>query len=155
MAGRMNSNFLNDFLEYIKVNDCNISDLSKKCKDFIIEYVSDNETYEDAKCAVYIGSCENANPKLAFIEVKKANLPKYRFEFMEPSQVNSFVPGFAGSIKVPDDNDLSEAFVTRLQNNCLNKNLICVKKAARAYLENAAARYPDTCNQNIQFKVLR
>jgi hypothetical protein len=155
MAGRTDSVFNIEILKFLEENDSNLLELSLNCIEFMKNYFLEIEQYEDAKCAIYLGSCENGIPKLAFTEMKKADIESYRFEIMEASQINSFVPGFAGSISVPTDDDLSETFIKRLQNNCFNLNLTCVKKAARDYLKNAALRYPDTCNQNIQFEVLR
>lgn len=65
---------------------------------------------------------------------------------MEPLQFNIFVPGFAGIVNLPEDEGLSNAFVQRDMNKCFNKNITCVKKAAREYLLNATSRYPETYN---------
>ncbi|MCM3789441.1 hypothetical protein M3221_13630 [Domibacillus indicus] len=57
---------------------------------------------------------------------------------------------FAGE---PNLGDLQDEFVNRI--NPTNLNLSLVKKAANDYLRKSAARYPETCNQNIQFEFLK
>lgn len=155
MAGRIDTNFMEHFLDFVRENDTEISDLSQKCLDYIKEFVSSDEAHEDTRFAVYIGSCENRTPKLAYLEVKKIDLPNYKLQVMEPPEVDSFAPGYAGSFKFPEDDDLTTDFEQRVINNCFNRNLTCVKKAARDFLINAASRYPETCNQNIKIEVLR
>jgi hypothetical protein len=56
-------------------------------------------------------------------------------------------------LKVPDDDDLAEAFLKRVQNS-QDLNRLGVRMAAEEYLKKAAARYPETCNQKIRFKRL-
>jgi len=154
MSGRIDTNFYDGIIEFIRQNDCEITDLSNLVLTHIKHHMSENERYEDARFAVYIGSCINATPKLAFIEVEKNNLENHKLTIMEPP-INGFVPGFAGSISVPQDDDLSYAFIERVRNNCDNLNLTCVKRAAKDYLEKAAERYPERCNQNIKFEIIR
>lgn len=154
VAGRTDSIFIELLLEFIEKNDGEITSLTKKVSRFIKKYLIQIDPFEESKCSVYIGECEAGNPKLAHIEMRKADLPKYKSKIMELPQINSFVAGVAGSIKVPDDDDLYDAFVVKV-GNCVNLNFGCVKRAAKEYLERAAARYPKTCNQNIQIETLR
>jgi anaerobic ribonucleoside-triphosphate reductase len=155
MAGRIDTNFMEHFLDFVRENDTEVTDLSHKCLEYIKEFVSSDEAHEDTRFAVYIGSCENRTPKLAYIEVKKFDLPNYQLQVMEAPEVDSFAPGYAGSFKFPEDDDLTTAFEQRVINNCFNRNLTCVKKAAKDFLISAASRYPETCNQNIKFEFLR
>lgn len=155
MAGRIDTHFMEHFLNFVRENDTEVTDLSHKCLEYIKEFVSSDEAHEDTRFAVYIGSCENRTPKLAYIEVKKFDLPNYQLQVMEPPEVDSFAPGYAGSFKFPEDDELTTAFEQRVMNNCFNRNLTCVKRAARDFLISAASKYPETCNQNIKFEVLR
>lgn len=95
MAGRIDTNFMEHFLDFVRENDTEVTDLSHKCLEYIKEFVSSDEAHEDTRFAVYIGSCENRTPKLAYIEVKKFDLPNYQLQVMEPPEVDSFAPGYA------------------------------------------------------------
>lgn len=150
MSGRVNSNFHDGFIEFIRENDCEITDLADLTLAHIKQHMSENELYEDAKFAVFIGSCIDANPKIALIQVNKNNLENTTHNIMQLSSYG-FAPLPAGSISITRDNDLIQTFKERVG---ANLNLSNVEQAAREYLMRAASRYPETCNQNTKIEIV-
>lgn len=153
-SGRLDTCFREDFLKFLNENDCELSELYKVVYQYVYDYMVNVEIAPDAKCAIYIGCCNNSIPELAEIKIKKSELSKAVHEHYVAEE-NQYIVKTAGSIRIPEDDDLFDTIIGNLGNSCPTLSLACVRKVAKDYLEKAAARYPETCNQNIKFERLR
>ncbi|GAB6553203.1 hypothetical protein ACQVSN_07030 [Bacillus mobilis] len=154
ISGRFDPSFRNSFLEFLQEKDCELSKLHKLAYQYVYEHMVNVEINPDAKCAIYIGCCNNSVPELVEIRIKKSDLSSTVCTY-EVAEKNQFIVKIAGSIRVPNDDDLSDQFMSRVAERCPTLSLTCVRRAAEEYLKKAAARYPETCNQNIKFERLR
>lgn len=154
ISGRLDPGFRSDFLEFLNENDCELSEMYKLAYRYIYEHIKNVEVNETSKCAIFIGCCANSTPELVDIRIKKKDLSNTVCEYhtLEEGQI---IANMAGSIKVPEDDDLSDVFMRRVTEGCISASLSCVRIAAKEYLMSAASRYPATCNQNIKFERLR
>lgn len=153
VSGRFDKIFTDSFLSFLEENDDKLSVLYKKAYEYVYDYMENVEPHEEAKCGIYIGCCNNSTPELAEIRMKKNDIANAFHEYQVPKP-NQFIVNFAGSIHVPEDDDLADAFKKRVLDS-QSLGLTGVRKAAEDYLKKAASRYPDTCNQNIVFERLR
>jgi len=154
ISGRFDPSFRGSFLEFLNEKDCELARLHKLAYQFVYDHMENVEINDDAKCAIYIGCCTKSTPELVDIRINKNDLSNAVCAY-EVAGNEQFIVKMAGSIGVPKDDDLSDTFMSRVTKGCPTASLSCVRKAAEEYLKNAAARYPETCNQNIKFKRLR
>lgn len=154
ISGRMDPSFRSNFIDFLNEKDCELSELHKLAFQYVYDHMENVEINDEAKYAIFIGCCNNSAPELADIRVKKNDLSNTVCEYLllENDQI---IANFAGSISVPEDDDLSDTFMRRATEGCTSASLSCVRKAAEEYLKSAASRYPDTCNQIIKFERLR
>ncbi|MBT2701590.1 hypothetical protein J7E79_30545 [Bacillus sp. ISL-40] len=155
VSGRLDPGFISSFLQFLDENDCELSKLYKLAYQYVYEHIVNVEIHADAKCAIYIGCCNNSTPELVDIRIKKNDLSNTVCTYEVAETNGQFIAKMAGSITVPNDDDLFDAFKSRVEERCQTLSLICVRRAAEEYLKKAAARYPDTCNQIIKFERLR
>ncbi|NCT38607.1 hypothetical protein GTW56_21755 [Bacillus sp. EB93] len=154
ISGRLDPGFRSNFLEFLNENDGELSELHKLAFQYVYNHMENVEINDEAKCAIFIGCCNNSAPELADIRVKRSDLSNTVCEYhaLEDGQI---IANMAGSISVPEDDDLSDAFMRRVTEGCTSASLSCVRRAAEEYLKSAASRYPATCNQIIKFQRLR
>lgn len=154
ISGRLDPIFRSSFLEFLNENDCELNQLYKLAYQYVYDHIENVELNENAKCAIYMGCCNNSTPELVEIIIDKSDLTNATCTY-EIAEYDQFIVKMTGSISVPKDDDLSDTFMSRVNKGCPTASLSCVRKAAAEYLKSAAARYPETCNQNIKFKRLR
>ena len=153
MTGRFNEDLTNLLINFLKENDTTIDKLSQIAHDFVKDYITNDISVEYQRVTVTIGSCDDSRPTVSYIEVDTRYLSETIIDICEVTEAGSFVPIFTGNRK--NTPDLQVAFIERVQNNSINYNIRSVRNAAKEYLEKAALRYSETCNQNIVFKILR
>lgn len=153
-SGRLDTCFREDFLKFLNENDCELSKLYKLVYQYVYDYMVNVEIAPDAKCAIYIGCCNNSIPELAEIRIKKSELSKAIYKHHVPEKDQLLIK-VAGSIREPEDDDLFYSILGNMTERCPDLALPRVRIVAKEYLEKAAARYPETCNQNIKFERLR
>jgi len=153
ITGRYNEELTSLLVTYLKDNDTQIKELTQLALNYVREYITNDDSIEYQRVTVTMGSCENSRPRISYIEVDTRDLPETIIDVCEVGKIGSFVPVFAGNRK--NTKDLQEAFNGRVLNDGINFNITVVRRAAKEYLEKAAARYPETCNQNIVFERLR
>ena len=153
MTGRFNEELKELLINFLKENDTKIEELSQLAHDFVKDYITNDSSIEYQRVTVTIASCDNARPIVSYVEVDTRGLSETIIDICEVTEFGSFLPMFTGNRK--KTSDLQVAFIERVQNNSINYNIRSIRNAAREYLEKAALRYPETCNQNIVFKRLR
>ncbi|MEF2097308.1 hypothetical protein V3595_22065 [Bacillus sp. CFBP9009] len=151
MSGRVDPKFYDGFIEFIRKNDCEITQLADLTLNHIKQHMSEKESNEGAKFVALIGSCTDANPRLFSIRADKNNLGQAAVMPMYLDGYGRIGQYPAGSIDFNKDIDLLETFKERVGDNFDVTN---VEQAAREYLSSAASRYPKTCNQKINIEIL-
>jgi hypothetical protein len=154
MAGHFNvllTDKLLMFLEEQEEKNTEINDLFMKTYNFIQNEVYSDNDIINGRCVVTIAACQNNIPKIVYIAADKIN-PSESCYFIKELNEGEFIPIFTGNSKNLDD--LKEKFIYQI-NNCINYNLPSVKRTVIEYLKSAAARHPETCNQNITIKISR
>lgn len=150
MTGKHDDTLMVSFIEHLRENDMEFEKLSYLSFDYIKKYV-ENENRYDALCAVTMGCCKNSKPILTRFTVDKTKLTDANIRIIEPPD-NNCIPSYSGKSVGLDD--LREKFEKGVRDS-ININLVAVKKTATEYLKAAAARYPETCNQNIRIMYLK
>jgi hypothetical protein len=156
ISGKLGNSFIPDLLSLISESELNFDELTTECFDYAKKYISDCDA-NDARCGICIGNCLDSNPTIVFIEVKKQSIEESKFEIHKPRNFNipNFSGTFMGSFTFPADDDLIEEFKQRIRSNCPNINVTCFKSAAKDLLQKMAIRYPETCNEDINFMMMR
>ncbi|MEY8742854.1 hypothetical protein AB9M62_25660 [Bacillales bacterium AN1005] len=149
-SGRVDTVFISEFINHIKVNDCDLKELHQIAYDYLFEYLRDIEQDEEAKCTIFMACCNNSLPELAEIRINKNDLTN-GINIYKQLEEREFIVKVAGSIRVPEDDDLFENMKLNFEKKCPSRKISSVRKVAEEYLRSAAARYPATCNQNIKF----
>lgn len=150
MSGSVDTNFYNGFIDFIRENDRNISELADLVLEHIKNHMFTNETYEHARFATYIGCCKDGIPKIAHIQFSK-NTPNQHICYIREPQNGNYetIPG--GNFDFSTDADILKEFKDKVKDNL---ELNAVQSVARDLLEKAADRHPETCNKNIKFEIL-
>lgn len=150
MVGYYDFEITESFIKFLQENDREIDDLAELAFSYLKDKIH-NDKLLHSRCVVIIGCCHNSKPKLAYIVADKINSRSEGKQVVEPKEGECY-PFFSGNSSI--SKDLQEKFIEGVK-GCIHYNLPSVKKTAIEYLKAAAARYPETCNQNIKVKYLR
>jgi hypothetical protein len=149
IAGKYNEDILQLFIDFIRKNNCEIKKLSKMAFKYLQGLINTNKFFNEQRCSVIIGCCNNHNPQIAHIIVD-CDRPETNICNVREPEPGTFIIEFCGCGE--NSEDLQGKFVKNLM-QCWNGNLPSVRKTVVEYLKNAALLYPKFCNQNIRVKV--
>ncbi|PFO03751.1 hypothetical protein COJ85_14005 [Bacillus sp. AFS076308] len=124
MTGMFPDDLTLKFLDFIKENDTQIEELTKIGFEFIKKRIIDSG-FQVARCTVIIGSCENSEPKIGYIEVDNQDIDN-AFSQVASTANENFTPIFSGSTE--NTEELQRNFVERV--NKSDFNMTTVRKAA-------------------------
>jgi len=151
MAGHYDFELTECFIKFLQENDGEIDDLAELAFIYLKDKIHNDKLLPNSRCVVIIGCCNNSKPKLAYLVADKINSRSEGKQVVEPKEGECY-PFFSGNSSI--SKDLQEKLIEGVK-CCIDYNLPSVKKTAIEYLKAAAARYPETCNQNIKIKYLR
>lgn len=150
-AGRVPSDYFEVIESYLNSNNSAFHELCENTLNYVYTYLEERLKVlpiEYFRVRIILCTITDNVPIMAVLEVDTRYPVTKELEFFEQKEKGYHVE-FIGNTKKTVD--LQNKFLNKININ-QNLSFLDVKKDADNYLRSAAARYPDTCNQNIDFE---
>ena len=150
-AGAVPGEFFEVIQSYMNTNQKQFHEMCRELLEFVYEYFEEQLKvipFEYMRVRMVLCTIIEDVPEMALIEVDTRNPIVKRVDFFKQDK-KGFHVEFIGNTK--KTTDLQDEFIKNMGKK-KNITFYDVKNDADKYLKAAAKRYPDTCNENTNFK---